>query len=86
MGIKTILIGLGAAIVTGGAILGGGNAIKDEVEGRKAADAFEKRSKERYPGYDISVRERKFGGPKIKIKKVTLDGNYKVVNDGGDGK
>lgn len=85
MSLKTILIGLGAAIVTGGAILGGGNAIKDEVETKKAADAFERRSKERHDGYAVAIKSRKIGKPKITVEKAVFDGNGKII-EGGDGK
>ena len=82
MSIKTIMLGLGAAIVTGGALLGGSNAIKGEIEEKKATEAFERRSKERHDGYAVAIKERKFGKPKLTVEKTIVDGNGKII--GGD--
>ena len=77
------MIGLGAAIVTGGALLGGSNAIKEEINEKKAADEFEKRSLERHDGYAVAIKARKFGKPKLTVEKAIYDGNGKMI-EGGD--
>lgn len=83
MSIKTIMLGLGAAIVTGGALLGGSNAIKDEIDAKKASEEFERRSKERLDGYAVSIKARKFGKPKLTVNKAIVDGNGRII-EGGD--
>lgn len=81
MTIKHILIGLGAAALTGGALLGGGHAVATEINEKKAAEAFEKRSKERYDSNLLEVKPRRFGRPKIKVIPVTVDGNGNIVKE-----
>lgn len=83
LSIKSVMIGLGAAIVTGGALLGGSNAIKEEINEKKAADEFEKRSLERHDGYAVAIKARKFGKPKLTVEKAIYDGNGKMI-EGGD--
>lgn len=83
LNIKTILLGLGAAVVTGGALLGGSNAIKDELNEKKAAEDFEKRSLERHDGYAIVAKKKCFGRRKLAIEPAVFDGNGKMI-EGGD--
>lgn len=83
LSIKSVMIGLGAAIVTGGALLGGGSAIKDEIDAKKVSEEFERRSKERLDGYAVSIKPRKFGKPKLTVNKAIVDGNGKII-EGGD--
>ena len=80
---KTIMLGLGAAVITGGALLGGGNAIKGEIDAKKASDDFEKRSLERHDGYAVAIKARKFGKPKLTVEKAIYDGNGRII-EGGD--
>lgn len=84
MSIKTIMLGLGAAIVTGGALLGGSNAIKDEIDAKKASDEFERRSKERHDGYAIIAKKKRFGRRKLVVEPAVFDGNGKMIEEGGD--
>ena len=85
MNIKTILLGLGVTVITGGALLGGSNAIKDEIDAKKAAEDFEKRSLERHDGYAIVAKKKCFGRRKLAlaIEPAVFDGNGKMI-EGGD--
>jgi hypothetical protein len=83
LNIKTILLGLGAAVVTGGALLGGSNAIKGELDEKKAAEDFQKRSLERHDGYAIVAKKKRFGRRKLVVEEAIFDGNGNLV-EGGD--